>query len=64
MILGLLFFLTFFLVSCQHDIADCLPYFDSLEATQSLIATVNSREILSLYPLIWGIIIVRKIFFT
>lgn len=64
MIFVFLFFLTFFLVSCQHDIADCLPYLDSLEATQSLIATVNSLEILRLYPVIWVIIIVRKIFFT
>lgn len=64
MIFFLLFFLAFFLASCQHDIADCLPYFDSLQATQSLIATANSIEILRLYPVIWGIIIVRKIFFT
>ena len=52
-----------FLAGCQHDISRCNPYASELLAIRELLVTFDS-QVLILYPAIWAVILVRKLFFV
>ena len=51
------------LAGCDHDISKCNSYARELLAIRQLLTTFDS-QVLILYPAIWSIVLVRKLFFV
>lgn len=60
----LCFVLGLVLVGCDVDPSQCDPYVASLQGSKAILQYTLTMPILSLYPTIWAIIVVRKIFFA